>query len=265
MYIKNKLHMIYINDIMVGTNCYLISLFNKININLQMNCPYIIKYKQKTFDGNVIIYSDNINRMYDGKTIIVNYINTVNICTYNINSDKNSESEFILLLCKSNIRNTNCTLFDYINNNVSIILFHTRYDIYMMFQSTRKEKVLNKSYEAIIKSVSYHLPIHFVDCTNGKLLVDIYNIYPYINIVFRKLIYGYESISLIQTIKCNCKKVPIDDSFNKAINPCQCFMKENMKRIQPFYIDIKDLDILLNLLKYNKQRIIINYKNIILD
>jgi hypothetical protein len=84
-------------------------------------------------------------------------------------------------------------------------------------------------------------------------------------LVFKKLINNYESISLVQTIKCCCSQIKvkhISDSFNKDINSCHCFMKENIKRIKPFRIYYKDLQILFKSLNFDPHSFTVYYKRI---
>ena len=229
-------------------------------LNLDINAIYNIKYMQKNYRGSIEINTlNNINSICDGMNIFDSIFNFRIYCYHNIS---NSDSEFELLLCKCKTNNNAKYISnEYFISNIydidlgRITLFKQYYDIYMMIDCD-KEKILNKL-------VSYHLPIRFEDGASGDLLVDIYNIYPYINIVFRKLIYTYESISLIQTIKCNCNKVKhVTDSFNKAINSCGCFIKENIKRLKPIRVNIRELDKLFKLLKINPHVFIVKSKSI---
>jgi len=271
--IKNKkLNMIYINDIIINNiennkwydhtdkyiNIDMAKCFQQLNIDIDVT--YNIKYIQKNYSGYIEIETlgKRTYPIYNGTNIFDC------ILEFYISFFRNiPDSELILLLCKTNnsykniyserFRSIEYSLYDGIG---SIPLFKKYYEIYMIVDSRQricKEKILNKSSNEIVKSFSYYLPIRFEeDSASGDLLVDIYNIYPYINIVFRKLLYGHESISLVQTIKCSCKKVKsITDSFNKAINSCECFIKENIKRLKPIRINIKELEKLFKLLKIN--------------
>jgi hypothetical protein len=128
-------------------------------------------------------------------------------------------------------------------------LFDSTYDIYMVFRSYGDKKSLSKKTREIVKS--FQIPVHFKD-SKGHIVVDSYNNSATENtLVFKKLINNYESISLVQTIKCNCPQIKVhqfSDSLNKDINSCHCFIKENIKRIKPFRIYFKDLQIMFKFL-----------------
>ena len=255
----------------------LLQLFEQLNIDLDLNNSYKIIFKKKNYNGRVQLITSNqiIRKLYDGQKLI-NMISRFEVdIVPDINQDINQDISKLTLDC-----NTECELLiyeikkrddfelNYLDIYNSMFQFSRRYkyteyftrsyyNVYLSFdcgysrhKGDNEMNICNKSNKKI---KSFMVPIHFIEVhkdkknNTGFVVLNYYKTDKGTGVfVLKKIINNYDSISILQTIKCHCKnytmnKISDDDEFNKDIKICECFMKNNIKRIKPFRIMYDDL------------------------